>query len=260
MPELKIGIQLSSLRQPFRKALETAARVGATAVEIDARRLLKPDDLSDTGRRQLRKTLDDLNLRVCAVGFRTRNGYNVLENLQERIDATKKAMSFAYSLGASVVVNQVGRVPDEPEGPEWDLLVDALREIGNHAHHCGSFLVAETGSESGPDLARLVNALPEGALGVALNPGNLIINSYSPVEAIQSLGRHVMYVRAKDGVRDLAQGRGIEVALGRGSADFPNLIGMLEEHAYRGFFTIERERSDDPVIEIAAAVQYLKNI
>jgi sugar phosphate isomerase/epimerase len=102
--------------------------------------------------------------------------------------------------------------------------------------------------------------LPEGSLGVTLNPGNLIVNSFSPREAIESLGPHIMYVHAKDGVRDLARGRGVEVQLGRGSADFPTLLGTLEEYAYRGYFTVEREHADDPIGEIGMAVEYLKNM
>ena len=67
-------------------------------------------------------------------------------------------------------------------------------------------------------------------------------------------------VHAKDGVRDLAQGRGLEVPLGRGTVDFPELLGQLEEHNYRGYFTIERERADDPVFEIGQAVSFLRQI
>lgn len=260
MPELKIGIQLNSLAMPLKRGLETAARLGADAVEIDARQHLNPKEMSRTAVRQLRKLLDDLNLKVCAVGFHTRRGYNVVEKLQERVEATKRAMDVAYALGAAVVVNQIGLVSPESEGRDWDLLVEVLGELGRHAHHCGAFLAAETGSESGPDLARLMDALPDGSMGVTLNPGNLIVNSFSPSEAIQSLGPHIMYVRAKDGVRDLARGRGVEVALGRGSADFPTLLGALEEYAYRGYFTVDREHADDPIGEVGMAVEYLRNM
>ncbi len=260
MPELRVGVQLASLKMPFEKALQQASRLGAKGVEIDARRDVDPKKLSRTGLRQLRKMLDDLNLNVCAVGFRTRNGYNVVDRLQQRIEATKAAMDFAYLLGANVVVNQVGRVPDEAEGPEWDVLVEVLSELGMYAHKAGAFLAAETGSESGPQLAKLVNALPEGCLAVNLDPGNLVVNGFSPLEAVQALGSHILHVHAKDGVRDLAQGRGIEVPLGRGSVDFPALLGALEEFGYRGYFTIERENAADPASEIGLAVQYLKNL
>jgi len=204
--------------------------------------------------------LEDLNLHVCAVGFRTRRGYNVVDDVQRRIDATKEAMSFAYSLGAPVVVNQIGRVPDEPEGPEWDMLIEALSDLGRHGQRVGTLLAAETGSEAGDKLARVIDALPPGSLGVNLDPGNLIVNGFSVGDAVSALGSHIMHVHAKDGVRDLAQGRGLEVPLGRGTADFPELLGALEEHGYRGFFTIERENAKDPIAEIGLAVKYLSRI
>jgi len=260
VPELKIGIQLTSLRQQFRRAILTARELGASAVEIDAREHLNVRDASETALRQVRKMLDDANLKVCALSFRTRGGYNVVERLQERIEATKRAMDLAYKLGASNVVNQVGRIPETCEGEDWDTLIDVLTELGKYAQRAGAFLAAETGSESADLLAKLIEALPEGSIGVTLNPGNLIVNSFSASDAVTQLGQHIMYVRAKDAVRDLAQGRGLEVPLGRGSADFPDIIGRLEEHGYRGYFSVTRENAADPVDEVASAVAHLKNI
>ena len=60
-----------------------------------------------------------------------------------------------------------------------------------------------------------------------------------------------------DGVRDPGRRRGIETSLGRGSVDFPELLGALQERDYRGYLSIERDGSDDPAVEIAQAVQYL---
>ncbi len=117
MAEVNIGIQLQSLRMPLKKALLTAARLGAQGVEIDARNDLRPEELTDTGRRQLKKMMEDLNLRVAAVRFHTARGYDVIENLERRMDGTKQAMRFAYSLGCSVVVNQIGVVPESAESP-----------------------------------------------------------------------------------------------------------------------------------------------
>ena len=260
MLQVKIGIQLASLRLPFKQALLTAARLGAEGVEIDARGEIKPQDLTRTGVRQMRKMLDDLNLRVSAVGFRTRGGYNVTEHLDQRVEGTKAAMQMAYDLGAPVVVNQVGRVPAEPTGPDWELLLQVLADLGRHGQRVGAVLAAETGSESGADLARLIAALPTGAIAVNLDPGNLVVNGFSPREAVQTLGPHILHIHAKDGVRDLAQGRGLEVPLGRGSVDFPDLLGRMEEHQYHGYLTIEREQCNQPLVEIGQAVEYLRNL
>lgn len=260
MPELKIGIQLASLRQPFRRAIITAAQMGVTAIEIDAREHLNVREVSDTALRQIKKLLSDTNLKVCALSFKTRSGYNVVERLQERVEATKRTMDLAYKLGASYVVNQIGQIPESGEGPEWDMLIDVLGELGKYSQRAGAFLAAETGGESSEVLGKLMAALPEGSMTVTLNPGNLIVNSFSASEAVADLGEHIAYVRAKDAVRDLAQGRGLEVPLGRGSVDFPEIIGRLEEHGYRGYFTVQRDNATDPVGEIANSVEFLKNL
>ena len=140
MPELKVAIHLPSLRQPFKKALHTAAQLGASAVEIDVRNQLQLSELSGTGVRQLRKMLEDLNLRVAAVSFITRRGYDVLEDLTARVEATKAAMKFAYQMGASVVINCVGRIPSDETDPQWTTLIEVLTELGNYGQHIGAFL------------------------------------------------------------------------------------------------------------------------
>ncbi|HEX3725685.1 MAG TPA: sugar phosphate isomerase/epimerase family protein [Pirellulales bacterium] len=258
MPAIKIGVQLAALRLPFRRGLAAAAQLGASGVEIDARGEIRPQDLTQTGLREVRRLLDAFGLRVVAVGFQTRRGYDVADDIDRRVAATKAALKFAADLRAPVVVNQIGRVPDEAGGKNWDLLVQTLAELGAYAQHVGVTLAAQTGSESGEDLGRLIDALPPPGIAVDLDPGNLIINGFSPLAAVDQLGPHILHVHARDGVRDLARGRGLEVPVGRGSADFPALLGALEEFAYRGYFTIARTSSDNPELEIGEAIKYLK--
>ena len=106
-----------------------ARELGAEAVEIDLRNELKPEDLSRTGVRQLRKMLDDLNLRISVGTFRTRRGYHVIDDLEARIDATKRALLAAYELGTYVVVNHVGQVPPENDSAATSTMVPARPSI-----------------------------------------------------------------------------------------------------------------------------------
>src|SRR5262249_36132718 len=108
MPALKIAIQLASLRLPFRKAIAVAAQLGASGVEIDARGEIKPGDLTQTGLREVRRLLEEHDLRVVAVGFHTRRGYDASDEIDRRVAATKAAMKFAADLRAPVVINQIG--------------------------------------------------------------------------------------------------------------------------------------------------------
>jgi len=257
VPALKLGVAIADLRLPFKKALHTAAELGVEAVEIDARGELAPQELSRTGLRQLRKMLEDFRLRVSAVSFRTRRGYDTTDDLEPRIAATKAAMEFACALGATVVVNHVGRVPSDRESPAWPLLVEVLAELGRHGQRVGALLAAETGTESGEDLARLLAELPEASIGVDLNPANLLIGGFSPMEAVAALGPAILHVHATDAVCELAAGHGTQVAVGQGTADFAALLAALDEHDYRGYFTVTH-RSADPAGEFAQAIRYLR--
>jgi hypothetical protein len=230
MLQVKIGIQLASLRLPFKKALATAAQLGAQAVEIDARGEIKPADLTRSAARQVRKMLEDLNLRVCAVSFRTRHGYNVAENLEARVDATKEAMRMAYDLGANVVINQVGRIPAEPAGPAWELL---LHRLGAARQRVGC---SRRGLKAAAILPTDCRFAP--THGVNFDPGNLVVNTFH--DRASRLAR--LACACEDGARP-GSGRGVEAARPR-VGRLAHLLGVLEERQYGGYFTIDENATD----------------
>jgi len=260
MLQLKKAVRLESLRQPFKKALITAASLGADGVEINGRTEVRPADMSRTAIRHLRKMLADLNLQVSAIYFPTRRGFGVADDLDRRIDATKTALTMAYQLGSNIVVNKIGRVPEDVGDPSWTTMVQALSDLGNFSQKAGAWLAARTGAEPGETLKRLIDALPIHSLVVDFDPGDFLINGFSPTESMKILGQHVMSFRARDAVQDLSQGRGIEVQLGRGSVDWPALLGILEENNYSGFLTIERDSEQNSIEEVGQAIEYLTNL
>jgi sugar phosphate isomerase/epimerase len=237
-----------------------AAQLGAEGVEIDARYELVSAEMSATGIRQFRKLLDDLNLRVSAVAFPTRRGYEVRDDLEQRVLATQAAMKFAYELGARVVINRVGQVPDEDDDPRFNRLAEALTVLGSYGERVGVRLAAQTAGVGPAQLARLLAVLPEGTLGVDLHPTGLIVAGNSPTDAVAQLGPHIVHVHACDAVRDPAVGQTVEVELGRGTADFPELLGRLSEFDYRGWTTVELRDSADPMTELGNAVAFLRTL
>jgi sugar phosphate isomerase/epimerase len=260
LPPLNIAIQLTSLRLPLRKALIAAARAGAKAVEIDARHELRPQELTATGLRELKVVLDDLNLRISAIAFPTRRGYDTHEGLERRIAATEEVLRMASRLRAEFVVNRVGRVPADVEGPAWETMTRVLTDLGNVGQRIGARLAAQTGSESGADLARLLAVLPPQSIGVDFDPAGLLMGGFSPTESIGDLAKHVVQFRARDAVRDFSREQTSEVPLGRGAVDLPALLGALEEFTFRGYVVVAREQPAETVDEIAAAVSYLRSL
>jgi sugar phosphate isomerase/epimerase len=244
---------------PLKQGLIAAAEMGAEAVEIDARLGLKPSEVVGTALRQIRKLLEDLNLRVASVRYATRRGYECEEELERRISGTKDAMRMAYDLGANVVVNHCGSIPDSKEDPSYEVLRSVLSDLGTYSQRAGAFLACETGAEPLEKLTDLVDSLPEGSVGITLNPGNLLVNGYD-LNALQRSAKHIMLVHAKDGVRDRSRGRGTEVDLGRGMAEFPEIAAILEEQRFSGYFVVERDNARNPLQDIAMSVQFLKNI
>ncbi|MCE9546528.1 MAG: sugar phosphate isomerase/epimerase [Planctomycetia bacterium] len=258
MIRLKIAVATASLRQTLRQSVSTAASLGADALEIDARNELRPGELSQSGARQFRKMLSDLNLQVAAISFRTRHGYDTSENLDRRVSATREAMELAARLGAQVVVNHIGKIPEDQVAPAWGMLVEVLTDLGNYALRNGVRFAAELGTESGPQLAGLFAALPEGTLAASLDPGKLLANGFSIEEALKTLGPVIAHVYATDAAPDRANLRGQEMELGRGDVDYPALLGALEEYDYRGVISVARPGATDPAAEIAQAVRYLR--
>ena len=258
MSIVRIGIQTKCLGEPLKKGLRAAARLGGEGVVIDAHFELQPADLSDTAVRHVRKLLADQRLQVAAVSFPTRRGYAVTERFEERLAATQAAMKMAHQLGARVVVAPIGPIPDDDE-PTWQPLVEGMLCLGRFSEHVGTRFAAQTTGASSASLQRLLDALPDGTIGIDLHPANLIRFGESPAEAVETLGPHIWHVHACDAVRDLASGTVDEVPLGRGTADFPSLLAQLDGYGYRGWATIVRH-GQQIMTDIANAVEYLRTV
>ena len=260
MLQLKKGIKLESLRMPFKQALTTAAEIGAEAVEINARTELKPNELSRTGVRHLRKMLSDLNLKVAAIHFPTRRGYDDTDNLDRRVEATKSAFEMAYNLGCNVVTNRIGEIPQDVSNERWLTMVQVLTDLGNASQKAGAWLAAQTGFDEAENLKGLFEAIPSMSIGIDFDPAQMIINRLDVLAGMQHLAEYVIHFRARDAVHDLSLGRGLEVELGRGSVDLPALLGLLEEKNYTGYFTVERDAESEPVLHCANAIEYLTRL
>jgi sugar phosphate isomerase/epimerase len=70
----------------------------------------------------------------------------------------------------------------------------------------------------------------------------------------------VVHFHATDATRDPALGRGLEVPLGQGNAEIPELLAVLEEQQYRGYITVARHDSASPLADVQQALTFLRNL
>ncbi|MCS7236793.1 MAG: sugar phosphate isomerase/epimerase [Thermoguttaceae bacterium] len=260
MAKLPIAVDLGALDEPFREALRTAKELGADAIELEATGDLAPRRVTRTAIREIRHWLDNFALRCAAVRFRTPLGFDTLQDLDWRIAETKSAMEMAYQLGAKVVVNHIGRVPEDEKSDRWKLLQEVLTDLATYGARAGAILAAETGTEPGERLANLFARLPEGLIGVTLNPGALCAAGHSAEQAAAALGRWIVHVHATDAAGDLLHYRGQLVPLGLGAVDWLAVLAQLEEWNYRGYFCVSSPPGCDPHVEIRRAIGFLRRL
>jgi sugar phosphate isomerase/epimerase len=72
------------------------------------------------------------------------------------------------------------------------------------------------------------------------------------------LGPSILHVHAADAIGELAGRRASPVPLGQGTVDLPAVLAALDQHGYRGYFTVTHRDGDNASHEIARAVQYLR--
>jgi sugar phosphate isomerase/epimerase len=257
--KLRKAVRLQSFGLPFRAALESAARIGAEGIEINARTEVLPHELTRTGVRQIRKMLDDFRLKVACIWMPTRRGYANSDELDRRLDATRAAMSMAYDLGCDVVSNHIGEIPEE-ESPERIVLTQAMEDLGRHGQRVGAFFAARTGDNPAESLAGLIGSLGPGALHVDFDPAELAISGHAVMTSVEQLAPHVVHFRARDYVRDLSRREMLNEQLGRGTLDLAGVLSVLEAQDYRGFITVQRQPGPSTARILAEELEYLTNV
>lgn len=257
---LKLGVRLESLGLPFRKALETAARLGASGVQFDAVGELGPDQLSQTGCRQVRHLLENHRLTLIALGFPTRNGYDTLDRLEARIAKTMKVLALAPQLGTRLVVNHIGKIPEDRSDPKSSYFFDAMDRIGGEGDRVGARFAIETGADDPEKLAEFLKQTRSYAFGVNYNPGNMLVRGYDVYGGVSKLGDRIIGTRIKDVLRSSISVSGFrEAPMGEGEVDWERFLGAMAEIEYQGFYTLDRETSDDPIADLSQSIDFFQH-
>jgi sugar phosphate isomerase/epimerase len=170
---------------------------------------------------------------------------------QQRVDNYKRASDFAKRLGVPALHSHFGFIPENPNDPEYQGVVGALRDVATHVKGNGQIVLMETGQETPITMLRAITDAGVDNLLVNLDCANLILyGKGNPLDALDVLGHLVRGTHAKDGLFPTDPRKlGEEVPIGKGKANFPKLIPRLHELGYTGPLTIEREISGPQQLE-----------
>lgn len=279
---MKIGVLLDSYQLPFEEALERASQLHVDGIQMfTTSGKLAAWELDAPARKSLRAKIESKGIEISALcGDLGGHGFELAKDNKEKIRKTEAIVGLAVDLGAPVVTTHIGVVPPE-KNETYRTLQQALREVASYAGMRGVKVAIETGPEPALRLRSFLDDVGEEALGVNFDPANLVmVQGTDPVQDFKILREFIVSTHAKDG-RMVKKGDPVviygafaegapddfhvddyflELALGKGTVNFPRYIAALKEMAYDGYLTIEREAGDDRAGDIARGVDLLREL
>jgi len=281
MSSLKIGVMIESFRLGVKEGIRKAAEIGADGFQIFATQgEMDPNNLSRTGRKDFKHFVQSLNLEISALcGDLGGHGFEIANDNEWKIEKSKKIIDLACDLGTRVVTTHIGVLSDEETSPKWLAMKEACEELADYGDRVGASFAIETGPEKAELLKKFLDGLKSRGVKVNYDPANLVmVTGEDPVEGVYTLKDYIVHTHAKDGVRlktteprviydYFAEGGKGELKLsdyfreeplGEGEVDFEGYIRALREIGYDGFFTIEREVGENPVVDIVKAKKFLE--
>jgi sugar phosphate isomerase/epimerase len=240
---------------PLRRSLPEAQRLGVSSVDLAAQGELLPQNLSESGRREVRHLLRSHNLEVSALFCPLRHALDVAESQEARIDYVQQVMSLSFDLGPRLVIVQAGRMPEKPEDAIFPRMRDALDALARHGDRTGTRLALDTGLESAEVLTQFLARFDTGSLGVNYNPANLLVSGHDLYEAARVFRERLLHADAQD-ARRVSPNRMATVPVGHGDIDWMLLLGTLEEIEYHGALQV----LGDDVAELGGGVKFLQRL
>ncbi len=254
----KIGVMIDSFRLGTREAIEKAAELGADGVQVYCTSgAMEPASMTTEKRLEFVDFVRDQGMVISALCGDLGTGLLDADANEWVVRKHKAFVDLAADLGTHVVTTRLGCLPDDEYCEQWRVGVAAVREVADYAAERGIGFAGETGSEAPEVLHRFLVKVGSAGIKVNYDPANLVMAGYDHLGGVEILGEYIVHTHAKDGVRR-DDGTSAEVRLGQGGVDFPRYLEKLKGIDYRGFLTIEREAGDDPVSDIAAGVEFLR--
>jgi L-ribulose-5-phosphate 3-epimerase len=167
----------------------------------------------------------------------------------------RASAALAAQLGQKLVTFHAGFLPHEESDPAFGKMLRRLSEVADVFAAEEIDIGFETGQETAPVLAGLLEKLNRPNVGVNFDPANMILyNKGDPVEALRTLGPWIRQVHIKDAVKTKVPGTwGQEVTAGEGEVDWRAFFATLRQLNFSGNLVIERETGAQRVADICTA-------
>jgi sugar phosphate isomerase/epimerase len=257
---IQASIRLETLNLPFREAVDRVRGLGVELVEIDAVGEFAPDQLSQTGRRQVVHLLSSRGLRLAALSAPTRQGLDEPTKREPRLEYLMSAMRLAWDLGARVITHQGAVIPSAEETRADAELAETLTRLSHHVDRVGVRYAMETVAAPPEAYAAFFARHPLPGIGVCYLPANVMVRGGIPAAGVRALHDRLLAMRVRDVVRTGSTISGFkDAAVGAGELRWPELLAAIDEVGFTGPLTIDLAEGDRTPANLEAAITFLKS-
>ena len=184
----------------------------------------------------------------------------------EREKRTLEVSDFAAALGVPGIATHVGFIPEDDSDPDYIAVREMVRRVCDHCAANGQTFALETGQETAEALRSFLLDVNRDNLGINFDPANMILyGTGDPIEALGTLGVHVLSVHCKDGdwpPKGQPDALGHERPLGKGAVGVENFLNQLKAVGYHGPLAIEREVENpaERIADIQSGIALLRRL
>lgn len=297
---LRLAVATEDFGSSLREAIIEAAKCPVSGIRLNARTEVRAEEFSDTALRQLVHYINEHQMTVAGLMFPSRSAVYDASNLDRRISAIRQSMGLVRKLKTSELLIRCGRIPDpddatpiapagsptnedvdtlrnpfsfapaspalpslnaapDSDASKFELLCEVLTDLVGFGNHVGCQLQLQVASYQPDRILRLLDRVKTGPVKVVLDPATVVMSGGRINGLYRDLYQQIGYIRARDAIRDV-DGAGVEVALGEGLVDWPELLALLSESQYDGWMSVERAGGDSRADDVRRGVAHICNL
>ncbi|MFQ5460999.1 MAG: sugar phosphate isomerase/epimerase family protein [Phycisphaerae bacterium] len=258
----RVGVDLQDLGLPPKAGLRRASAMGFRAVQFPAvAGELSARTLSISGRRHVKRFAAGLGLDIAAlVADFPSMRLTQPNSIDQRVNQTIEVIEMAASMAVPVVVTSLGAVTDAESGAVVPVAGEALGRLAEASDARNATLALKPAFDAGGRLVNVLNAIACLAVGVCLDPAEMVMRGCNPLDRFDDWAARVALVHVRDATAGEPGRVGRETSLGEGEVDIRGMIVALRDCEYRGDFILRRAEATSPATELSESLTTFRSM
>ncbi len=174
---------------------------------------------------------------------------------EQNVKNISACAAIAKQMGLKLVTLHAGFLPPDESHPAFAKMLQRLDVVADIFRVHNILLGLETGQETAPELACLLQKMNHPNIGVNFDPANMILyDKGDPVKALHILAPWIRQLHIKDARRTKIPGTwGSEVPVGTGEVDWHAFFSTFKHVVFNVNLAIEREHGNNRIGDIRTA-------